>query len=145
MDPIKSLTKLLGGRATLKTTLENEDDLLELVRAGLPYESFEAVARALQMTVDDASASVGIKRRTLSRRKQQDARLNKQESERALRLARIAVRAEDALGSMEKAYRWLRAPNRALGGKKPIELLDVDLGAERVGHVLGRIEHGVFG
>lgn len=39
MYPIDSLRKLLGGKATLKTTLENEDDLLELVRAGLPYES----------------------------------------------------------------------------------------------------------
>lgn len=145
MHPIDSLTKLLGGKATLKTTLENEDDLLELVRAGLPYESFEAVAKVLRMTIDDASEAVGITRRTLSRRKQEATRLSKQESERVLRLARMAVRAEDVLGSMEKAYRWLRAPNRALGGKKPIDLLDVDLGAARVEHVLGRIEHGVFG
>ena len=48
------------------------------------------------------------------------------------------------LGDRASAPRWIRKPNRALGGGSPIELLDLDLGLDAVLNVLGRIEHGVF-
>ena len=56
----------------------------------------------------------------------------------------IAARAVEVLGSEGKASRWLRRPNRALGGKPPVALLDTDLGTQQVEAVLGRIEHGVY-
>jgi putative toxin-antitoxin system antitoxin component (TIGR02293 family) len=98
--------------------------------------------KSLRLTHEDLSETLGIPRRTLARRKEQ-AKLDPKESEAVVRLARVAVRAEDVLGDIEAALRWLRAPNRALGGRTPLSLLDTDLGAELVGDVLGRIEHGV--
>jgi putative toxin-antitoxin system antitoxin component (TIGR02293 family) len=53
------------------------------------------------------------------------------------------ARAEEVLGSRERAGAWLRGPVRALGEARPLELLDTDLGAQQVEQVLGRIEHGV--
>jgi putative toxin-antitoxin system antitoxin component (TIGR02293 family) len=79
----------------------------------------------------------------LARRKQ-ERRLRADESDRLLRLARVAAVAEDVLGAQDKAGRWLQKPNRALGGIVPLDLLDTDLGAEEVVTVLGRIEHGVY-
>lgn len=35
-------------------------------------------------------------------------------------------------------------PNRALGGERPLALLDSDVGSLAVERVLGRIEHGVY-
>jgi putative toxin-antitoxin system antitoxin component (TIGR02293 family) len=46
--------------------------------------------------------------------------------------------------SPEVAARWLRRPNRALGGERPLDLLTSDAGARVVEQVLGRIEHGVY-
>ena len=66
------------------------------------------------------------------------------ESDRAYRLVGIAARAEDVLGSAEKAREWLTRPNRALGQVSPLSLLDTDEGARQVEAVLGRIEHGVW-
>jgi len=40
---------------------------------------------------------------------------------------------------------WLHTANRSLGGRKPLELVRTDAGAELVVDVLGRLEHGVFG
>lgn len=40
--------------------------------------------------------------------------------------------------------RWLAMPNKALGGKKPLDLLDTELGAKQVEQILGRIESGVY-
>jgi len=144
MSEIKALTKLLGGRSVLGSSPTTDEDLIALVREGLPYGSFEHVAKVLETSLDEVAASLDLPRSNLSRRKRAGTPLRKDESEKVMRLARIALRAEEVLGSMEKAYRWLGTPNRALGGKKPFEMLDVDLGAEKVSDTLGRIEHGVY-
>ena len=57
---------------------------------------------------------------------------------------RAIARAEVALDDREKAGRWMREPNRALGGTRPLDLLRSSAGARAVETVLGRIEHGTF-
>ena len=59
-------------------------------------------------------------------------------------MVRLISRAQDALGSREKALRWLMKSNRALAGEVPLTLLASDAGALAVERVLGRIEHGVL-
>lgn len=144
MSSMKPLTELLGGRDVLGHLPSTRDDLVELIRHGLPYRSFEKVAEALDSSVDEVAATLDVPRSNLTRRKKTGL-LKKDESEKVLRLARIALRAEEVLGSMEKAYRWLRTPNRALGGQRPMEMLDLEIGAREVEDVLGRIQYGVYG
>src|SRR5882757_6902955 len=55
-----------------------------------------------------------VPKRTLARRKAADEPLTVEETDKALRLARIAVQAERVFGAPEKAHRWLREPKRAL-------------------------------
>jgi len=86
---------------------------------------------------------IGLPARTLARRKA-ERRLSPAESDRVMRVARIAASAEEVLETREKAGRWLQKPNRALGGAVPIELLRSDLGAEQVATILVRIDHGVY-
>jgi uncharacterized protein (DUF2384 family) len=38
--------------------------------------------------------------------------------------------------------RWLKHPNRALGGIAPVTAIDTELGARQVENVLGRIAYG---
>lgn len=59
------------------------------------------------------------------------------------RIARIRERATLIFEDSEKADRWMRTRNRALGAA-PIDLLESHDGAERVETVLHRIEYGVF-
>ena len=58
------------------------------------------------------------------------------------RIAAVHERAALALGSEEKARRWLTRPNRALGEAIPLCLLESDNGVDAVLRVLDRIEHG---
>ncbi len=90
------------------------------------------------------AAVLGIPARTLARRKK-ERRLSAEESDRLLRLGRLAALAEDVLGSRSKASAWLHAGNRALGGAAPLSQLDTDLGAEAVESALLRLAHGVVG
>jgi len=50
--------------------------------------------------------------------------------------------ANEYLGGQEQATRWLKRPNRALGGVAPIDAIDTELGARQVENVLGRIAYG---
>lgn len=61
-----------------------------------------------------------------------------------LRDSWITVRAIDVLGDYDKASRWLRQPNRALGGEAPAAILVSEEGARQVDEILGRIELGVY-
>jgi putative toxin-antitoxin system antitoxin component (TIGR02293 family) len=86
----------------------------------------------------------GIPRRTLTRRLAQHSRLTAAESDRAVRLAQVFSNAIDTLGDEEKAAAWLKTPNRALRGGRPLDQLDTDPGVREVETVLGRISYGIY-
>lgn len=65
-------------------------------------------------------------------------------ADRLARVARLLATADETFGAAEKAHRWLRKPNRGLGGQVPLELLATDTGARLVEQALGRIDHGIF-
>jgi putative toxin-antitoxin system antitoxin component (TIGR02293 family) len=44
----------------------------------------------------------------------------------------------------EKFNRWMVAPNKALGGKAPFDIINSQFGREEVKNILGRIEYGVY-
>ena len=118
--------------------------LVDLLRAGLPYTAFESATEHLSVSVEELSRALGLKLRTLARRRH-ESRLSQTESERTLRLARVFARASEVLGTSTAAREWFRMPNGALGGRPPLGLLDTDVGSGAVLDVLGRIEHGVIG
>jgi len=85
-----------------------------------------------------------VPKRTLARRRAADEPLTVEETDKALRLARIAVQAERVFGEPEKAHRWLRKAKRELNGETPLAYLASEAGARVVEEMLHRIEHGMF-
>jgi putative toxin-antitoxin system antitoxin component (TIGR02293 family) len=85
-----------------------------------------------------------VPKRTLARRRAADEPLTVEETDKALRLARIAVQAERVFGEPEKAHRWLRKAKRELKGETPLAYLASEAGARVVEEMLHRIEHGMF-
>jgi putative toxin-antitoxin system antitoxin component (TIGR02293 family) len=132
----------LGGRRVLKRVVESDFDLLEAIEGGLPIAAIESVIRDGTFSAGEIYELV-LPRRTLTHRKEKRQPLTAEESDRLTRAVRLAARAEEAIGNAEKAARWLRKPNRALLGKRPLDLLESDVGARMVEQVLGRIEHGL--
>jgi len=128
----------------LGTRVRTELDLHHAIQAGLAYSGIERLATALDTDADEVARVVALPKRTMARRRAAGV-LSAAESERVVRLARAYARALDVLGDAAKARRWLRAPNRGLGGEAPIDLVETDVGARAVEDVLGRIEHGIVG
>jgi len=84
-----------------------------------------------------------VPKRTLARRRARNEPLTVEETDKALRLKRIAVQAERVFGDPAKAHRWLRKPKRALNGETPVAFLASEAGARTVEEMLVRIDHGM--
>lgn len=93
---------------------------------------------------DDELFELVIPKRTLARRRTDGDLLTVEETDKALRLMRIATQAEKVFGEAAKAYRWLRKPKRELSGQTPLIFLRSEAGARCVEEMLHRIEHGIF-
>jgi putative toxin-antitoxin system antitoxin component (TIGR02293 family) len=138
------IAEVLGGRKVLGKAVRNADDLADLVRKGLPATSLVALAEKLDVGQTVLSQKLGIPQRTLTRRLSHRSRLTAAESDRTVRLARVYASAVEMIGDSEKAVEWLRTPNRALDGERPLNQLDTDVGTREVEDVLGRIAYGVY-
>jgi len=139
-----SVPEVLGGEHVLGRPVSKGGALAELVREGLPVKALLLLAERLDIRQAEISEKIGIPKRTLTRRLQQHARLTAAESDRAVRLAQVFADAAENLGSEEKAAAWLKTPNRALRGGRPLDQLDTDPGVREVEDVLGRIAYGVY-
>ncbi len=144
MNQVKEISRLLGGPDVLGAEPRSSSEFIELVRRGLPFPAFEALAHRLGMGVEEEGArTLGLDAGTLDLRRR-ERRFLPAESERLVRLAQVTQRAFEVLESEGNVVRWLRAPNVSLDGATPLSLLDTDIGARTVEEMLVRIEYGVF-
>src|SRR5262245_46984001 len=148
MAGMHRLVQALGGRqflGSLRLDIAQLDEqgLIAGIRSGLPFEALEAVASRFGLGATELVRILRLPPRTLARRKKTRV-LTADESDRLMRVARIAALAEETLGNAARAGRWLHEPNAALGSIPPIAWLDTDLGAKEVEELLIRIGHGVY-
>jgi putative toxin-antitoxin system antitoxin component (TIGR02293 family) len=139
-----SVPEVLGGEHVLGRPVNKGGALADLVREGLPVKALLLLADRLDMRQAEISEKIGIPKRTLTRRLAQHSRLTAAESDRAVRLAQVYSTAAETLGDGDKAAAWLKTPNRALRGGRPLDQLDTDPGVREVEDVLGRIAYGVY-
>jgi putative toxin-antitoxin system antitoxin component (TIGR02293 family) len=122
------------------------DDLAQAAEANLPFARAkpEALASLSRHGYSDEEIwRFVVPRRTLARRQAANEPLTVEETDKALRLARIAVHAERIFGESAKAHRWLRKPKRALNGATPVDFLVSEAGARKIEEWLYRIDYGM--
>ncbi|MGA2921030.1 MAG: antitoxin Xre/MbcA/ParS toxin-binding domain-containing protein [Candidatus Sulfotelmatobacter sp.] len=141
VNELRAVLKELGGRSTLGRHLASQRDLCEAIREGFPPAVVQELMHSSGLTLKELAESLDLSPRSLQRRRR-SGRLARFESDRLYRLARIVALAQQSLGTREKAVRWLKRSNRALGGTPPISAIDTELGARQVEDVLGRIAYG---
>ena len=126
-------------------------DFTGFAESGIAFDAPSARAKPAVLTdlsrhgySEEEIFALVVPKRTLARRKAANERLTVEETDKALRLARIATQAERVFGEAEKAHRWLREPKRALQGETPVAYLATEAGARVVEEMLYRIEYGMF-
>ena len=141
VNELHAIAEELGGEPVLGRRLRSGEDLQAAIREGFPQGVVAEVMEAGELSLKELAQSLDLSVRSLQRRRRA-GRLARYESDRLYRLARVIALAKHFLGDKVTAARWLKRPNRALGGSKPLEVVDTELGARAVERVLGRIAYG---
>lgn len=140
-SPAQLAVEKLGGEKLVGVGVRSEADFIEVLDRGIPLDALSELIRE-SLSAEEVEKLI-IPRRTLSHRKARNQPLNRTESERALRVASILAQAEQTFANKEKAHIWLRRQTSALGGRRPIDLLDCETGGRLVEQLLYRIGHGI--
>ena len=140
-SPAQLAFEKLGGEKLIGFDVRSEADLIEVLDRGIPLDALSELTRR-GLSTGEVEKLI-IPRRTWSHRKARRQSLSRAESERALRVASILAQAEQTFANEGKAHTWLRRPTSALGGRRPIDLLDCEPGARLVEQLLHRIGHGI--
>jgi putative toxin-antitoxin system antitoxin component (TIGR02293 family) len=120
------------------------EEVLPKIRRGLPAAMFGQVASALGLSTTVLADKLGIARRTPTRKLGSGEPLSAEISEKILRVARVRNLARVLFTSDEAISQWMSKPDAALGNMTPIDLLDTELGAREVEHLLRALAHGQF-
>lgn len=133
-----SMQKILGINAP------DNIALIGRIEKGLPFNAFVRLGKNTGISLDNLRIAVGIKQRTLTRRKQSN-KLSSEESDRLVSVYRLLAQTLELFeGNKESARDWFTNPNRALGGRSPLEVSATETGTREVENLIGRLEHGVF-
>jgi putative toxin-antitoxin system antitoxin component (TIGR02293 family) len=141
MSDARRTVRIVGGKAVIGRSIRDGIGLARAVRRGLPVSAVEHVLATGRLTMAEVDKVV-LPRKTLANRRKVGT-LTAEQSDRLVRVARMLAMAEETFGNQEKAAAWLRRPTAALGGERPLSLLDTDEGAREVEVLLGHISHGI--
>ena len=132
---------LMGGKLGV-SKIRSGEDLAVLVEKRLSPTAVKSLVRG---GMSDAEVyQLIVPRRTLAHRIAKHQLLSKDESDKAVRVARITAMAEQVFGESERAWRWLRKPRRRFDGKTPVEMLATEAGARLVEEMIVQIDYGLF-
>ena len=121
--------------------IHSDCDLANLVEKRLSTAAIQAL---VQGGLSDLEVyQLVIPRRTLSHRVARRQPLSREESDRAVRVARVTAMAEETFGDTERAWRWMRKPKRRFDGQTPLELLATDAGARLVEELITQLDYGL--
>ncbi len=123
-------------------TLTSDSDLARLVEERLPLLSIESLTS--HGLSDEEIYTYIVPRRTLVHRKSKREPLTHDESDRAVRIARITSLAEEVFGDDAKAGRWLRKNKERFDGRTPLEVSRTEAGARLVEEMLLQLDYGIF-
>ena len=135
-DLLRRVQKILG-----VPRLRSDQDLVKLVEDGLATNAIKELRRA--GLTDEEIYSLIVPRRTLTHRRARREALSREESDRAVRLARLAALAEQVFGEPGRAWHWLRTSKRQFEGRTPLQFMATEAGARLVEELLHRIDEGM--
>jgi putative toxin-antitoxin system antitoxin component (TIGR02293 family) len=119
-------------------------ELVALSRNGIKIKDFLAIADESGFSLEDWAKWLRIGQFDQLLKKEGSDEMPPFQAERLLELARLFHHGNEVFGNPEKFKKWLWSEIMALGGVKPISLLDNTFGINMVHTELGRIEHGIF-
>jgi len=130
--------------AQLNTKLDDTVALLKLSRNGIKFNLFLEIVKTSPFSLKEWSKFLHLTERTIQRYKKESKTFEPIQSERIIEIAKLQKKGKEIFGSKENFEQWLTSNIVAIGGIKPVELLDSSFGIDLLMDELGRIEHGIL-
>jgi putative toxin-antitoxin system antitoxin component (TIGR02293 family) len=137
------MISVLGGSLAVGQDINNDVDLIEISRKGLPTSVVHTLSLLLSISMEKMSQLLHMSHRTIQRKSDSDL-LNVYSTEQVLEIADVISRGIEVLGSLDAFTSWLHSEVRHLDYQKPIDYLDTSFGTTLIKDALGRIEQGVY-
>ena len=135
------LLSIIGQKLGILRSLRLENDLVQLVEDQLPVSAIPALVQ--HGILEKEIHSVIVPRRTLQHRRARREKLSREESDRAVRLARVVTLAEKVFGDRHHGMHWLRASKKRFHGRTPMNMITTEAGSRLVEEALYQIDEGM--
>ena len=128
-------------------------DRIGLIKRGFPAREAKSMLAHLSLPAGDGMRALRLSAATVNRKSARQEVLAPEDSERVLGLAKLIGQVQvmvDESGDPEGfdaeswLSAWLRTPVPALGGTRPIDLIDTMEGQALVSQVLTRMQSGAY-
>jgi putative toxin-antitoxin system antitoxin component (TIGR02293 family) len=118
---------------------------IDTVRKGISSKYFfSEVVKTFNFDISFWANFLQLSERSLQRYEKENKVFDRDQSEKILELTMLHNYGIEVFGNEENFNKWLEFKNLALGGIKPVDLLDTRSGITLIKDELTRIEHGVL-
>jgi putative toxin-antitoxin system antitoxin component (TIGR02293 family) len=138
-SPQRAFLAKLGALLGLASPLQSEEELAHSIPLRIDIAVLDNL---LQEGLSNKELTMVLPLRTLSHRRARQQPLSPDESDRALRIARLVALSEVVFGSREKALHWLRKPLRRFNNRSAMAMMATEIGGRQVEELLIQIDEG---
>jgi putative toxin-antitoxin system antitoxin component (TIGR02293 family) len=138
--------RVFNERALVASLLDQPEFASDMEIVNLIHNrlSLGVIDRLLAQGVTKQELNLVAPARTLAHRRANAEPLTIEESDRAMRLARVVAQADAVFGNQEKAMSWLRHALKRFEGRTPLDMLATDVGSRLVEEALVQIDEGFY-
>ena len=142
---LKDTPSVLEGKAVYAASVASLTSIekMQMAQKGVSKIYLEKLKDMANLDYQKLATALAVTRATLINKKKQE-KFNASLSERIVGLADLYDYGFKVFDDKEKFNRWMIAPNKALGGKAPFDIINSQFGREEVKNILGRIQYGVY-
>lgn len=116
---------------------------MDIIRDGITKNDLELLKDKTELDYTMLAKALSVTRATLINKKR-GQKFGPGLSEKIVGLADLYSYGFEVFEDEDRFNQWMSAPNRALGGQIPYDLIDNQYGREEVKNLIGRIDFGVY-
>ena len=136
-----NISALLGAELE-KVHVNNPLDVIRISQNGITKSALIRLGNILSLRQKDLADMMAISLRTFQRY-EDNKKLNPIVSENIIQITEVIHLGLEVFEDREIFVKWLNTHNKALGLKKPIELLKFRTGSGLVRNLIGQIQYGI--
>ncbi len=134
---------ILSGAANKSESQMTSFEKMAVIKKGVSKKELELLKNKAALDYSMLAKALSVTRATLINKKKEQ-KFNTALSEKIVSLADLYSYGFEIFGDKDLFNKWMRNPNRAIGGQVPYDLIDNQYGREEIKNLIGRIAYGVY-